>query len=105
MPEEARACAYGSTARCEVSFWDLQGCYVATDETGQIMDFIKDAIKSVCAGWLAGVLVGAVIAFAVYNPTLFEVILKALLLIGLGLGSGLTVFYGLVLPMLEEHFK
>ena len=52
-----------------------------------------------------GVLVGAVIAFAVYNPTLFEVILKALLLIGLGLGSGLTVFYGLVLPMLEEHFK
>lgn len=69
------------------------------------MDFIKDAIKSVCAGWLVGVLVGAVIAFAVYNPTLFEAILKTLLLAGLGLGSGLTVFYGLVLPMLEEHFK
>ena len=69
------------------------------------MDFIKDAIKRVCAGWLVGVLVGAVIAFAVYNPTLFEAILTTLLLTGLGLGSGLTVFYGLVLPMLEEHFK
>ena len=51
------------------------------------MDFIKDAIKSVCAGWLVGVLVGAVIAFAVYNPTLFEEILKALLLTGLGPGQ------------------
>ena len=54
---------------------------------------------------LVQIALGAVIAFAVYNPTLFEEILKALLLTGLGLGSGLTVFYGLVLPMLEEHFK
>lgn len=69
------------------------------------MDFIKNTIGSACTGWLAGGIVGVVIAFDVYNPVLFEAVLKVMLLTGLGLGSGLAVFYGLVRPMMDEHFK